>query len=211
MNARQPPRLLTEDDLARHLAQAYRLARADDLSWRPIQEHLHARRSAAFIEAFAGQLVQHYAQVPGVCVFRKTRPAQHFKRGGSQRSEFLFDVLACVMEKCPPAIRADVGLLDFIQAPLFQMESELAQDTAEAAEDFSKLVCGAAPQSLFVGPLTHNPAAFLKVLSCIAPHVPGEEVYCGFILHPKDWADSDELPKLYRWRVDRWDEVSTQA
>ncbi|AFE07137.1 hypothetical protein COCOR_06805 [Corallococcus coralloides DSM 2259] len=146
-----------------------------------------------------------------MCVFRKTRPAQHFSRGGSQRSEFLFDVLACVMEKCPPAVRINAAQLDFIQAPLFQMESELARDTAEAAEDFSKLVCGSAPQSLFVGPLTHNPAAFLEVLSYIAPHVPGKELYCGIIPHPKTWAASDALPRLYRWRADRWDEVLTQA
>lgn len=158
---------------------------------------LHADRSRNFVGALGDALAAHYEKFPDVCVFSRGRAQQVFPR----REEFLFDVLVARVD----AVRSPVhqASLPFIREPLFQVESELKSDTRETLVDASKIVCGAAAQSLVVVPATPRPNHYLDTLAAIARRVRGG-MFVAFVPHPRQWNPSAHPPVLHRWAQDRW-------
>ncbi len=158
---------------------------------------LHADRSKNFVGALGDVLAAHYEKFPDVRVFCHGRQQEEFAR----REEFLFDVLVARIDRVTsPVHRAS---LPIICAPLLQVESELKPDTRETLVDASKIVCGAAPQSLVVVPVTPRPSHYLDPLADIARHVRGE-VFVAFVPHPKRWGATAPAPALYRWATNGW-------
>lgn len=195
--------LPNESQLREMVENAFERAR----NWPYEQGDTDKDRSSRWIEELSGELETFYSgsTMDHVAVFRRTCTAEFFSHAGG-RSEFLFDILACQMGTCPPPVHKGADPLDFIQQPLLQVESELASNTREAAEDLSKLVCGSAPLSLFVGPLpTSGPENYLYVAEQVAASISGE-FFCAFIQHPKDWSLPSRAPQLYKWE-DAWRHV----
>lgn len=166
----------------------------------------NGQRSTAFVEALAVGIEAEF-QRDDVRVFRKTQRADLFDRGGGgRRSEFLFDALACLIGYVRAPVHPEARPIGFVRAPLVQVESEFALDLTKTCEDFSKLVCGSAPQSLFVGPLSSRPENYLAPLGEIAPHVKGE-CFVALVPHPSNWERAVVSPQLHRWHLTRWERV----
>ncbi len=195
--------LPNESQLREIVENAFERAR----NWPYEQADTDKARSSRWIEELSGEFETFFSGsiLDHITVFRRTSAAEDFAHAGG-RSEFLFDVLACQMGTCPPPVHKGADPLDLIRQPLLQVESELDCDTRETAEDLSKLVCGSAPLSLFVGPLPANgPRNYLYVAEQVAASISGE-FFCAFIHHPKYWSLPSPAPQLYKWE-DTWRHV----
>jgi hypothetical protein len=162
-------------------------------------------RSREWIRALARGL-DSYAQgtCADVATLHKHMKAEAFHRGSQQRSEYLFDILCCQMGVFTPPKNVQAAPVDFIVRTLVQVESEFEPNTPDSAEDFSKLVCGSAPVSLFVGPLPSTGSKnYRTALANIAPYVNGA-CFLAFIPHPKDWPGSTAVFELYQWVDGSW-------
>lgn len=201
-----PIDLLSERQILLTIDTALESARAEPVSASLPRGRANAERSSNFVEFLAQCLEGHFAAaVYGeVHVLRRTRRAEVFRRGnGECRREFLFDILAGQVGYVAPPVHRRAKPLSYIHTPLFQVESELAKDTAASVEDFCKLVCGSALQSLFVGPLTPKPAHYLDTLGAIARET-NREHYVALVQHPDRWSGAMEMPRLFRWSSGGW-------
>ena len=156
-----------------------------------------AARSKHFVGALGDALAAHHEKFPDVRVFCRGRPQEMFPR----REEFLFDVLVARMDTVTSPVHK--ASLPYICESLFQVESEFAFDTRETVLDASKLVCGAARQSLVVAPATSRPDNYLAPLAAIAPHVRGE-MFVAFVSHPDRWGEETPAPVLLQWVTTGW-------
>lgn len=188
--------LLSAKDLAGLLRRAW-----DDARARPVPADarcaLGALRSQLFVAALGDALAAHYAPFPDVSVLARGRRQGPF----APREEFLFDLLVARMGMVTSPVHQ--ASLPFIREPRLQVESEFAFDTRETLLDASKLVCGAAPQSLLVVPSSPTPENYLRPLAVIAGRV-GGEMFVAFVPHPRAWKPSAPTPVLYRWVQGDW-------
>lgn len=150
---------------------------ADDAS----KQRLHAARSRNFVGALAQQLLALYTNEPDVRGFTK-----HDERNRSDfgMNELLYDVTIC--RTAIVASAASDKCLHYVAAPIWHVESEFAKDSRQALFDFNKLVLGAAPLNLFVGPIVYDPQSFIGVLRAPAACCTGK-VFVALIPHPSDW------------------------
>lgn len=162
------------------VAMALHAARTTPLT-ATIPRVLHAARSREFVQALGTALASLYEHDADVACFTK-HDATRRKEFGT--NELLYDITVCRTATVPSA-RAGKHLY-YVSAPLWHVESELAEDSREALYDFNKLVLGAAPYNLFVGPLVTDPAAFIDVLRPPASSCAGR-VFVALIPHPRDW------------------------
>lgn len=205
-----PTPLLADRQLLLTLDRALTRASARAVAASLPHRAANAERSANFIECFSILLEEHAtsAGCTDVHVFRRTRLADLFRRGkGKPRSEFLFDILVARAISVAPPVHRRAKPLGGISVALMQVESELATDAAKSVEDFSKLVCGAAPQSLFIGPLTRRPTHYLDTLGALA-RVTNREHHVALVPPPSCWNRATEHPRLYRWTTSGWVEVA---
>jgi hypothetical protein len=144
-------------------------------------QHLHAARSRNFVTALGDQLGALYTGQPDVRLFTKHDESNRADFG---MNELLYDVTVCRTATVKSA--ATSRELQYVTAPIWHVESELAKDSRQALFDFNKLVLGAAPLNLFVGPLVHDTASFLNVLRAPAPGCIGR-VFVALIPHPSEW------------------------
>lgn len=117
----------------------------------------------------------------------------------------LYDVLVCRVS----TVRAPRGReLTYVCEALWQVESELARDTRQALKDFSKLVLGAAPSKLFVGPYVgqREQKGYLDALAAPARVCTGI-VYLAQIPHPAAWDSDGPGPKVMVFQADQWQEI----
>jgi hypothetical protein len=146
---------------------------------------LHAARSRTFVACLGDELGALYADEPDVRSFSKHNEDNRAELG---TNELLFDVTVCRTATVPSASGRKV--LRYVREPLWHVESELARDSQQALYDFNKLVLGAAPQNLFVGPLVSDPDAYVDVLRPPAERCMGR-VFVALIPHPAEWGASD--------------------
>lgn len=111
------------------------------------------------------------------------------KGDGSNReyfglNELLYDV--CVCRVAPVLSATQRRTLWYVKEPLWHIESEFARNSAEALKDFNKLVLGAAPTKVFIGPGVHDPDSFIEVLRLVAMSCSGT-VHCALVPHPEAW------------------------
>ena len=154
----------------------------------------NSERSRAFVKALHEALSDHYEAEHDVIVMSRSCTSKS-NRERMGMNELLYDVTACRVAEVPSARHKQP--LTYVKEALWLVESELARDSGQALIDFNKLVLGAARYKLFVGPLVHDPEAFIDVLRPAAACCTGE-VFAALIPHPKRWSDCDEAPRVVR-------------
>ncbi len=161
-------------------------------------QELHARRSRAWVAALADEFRTHYRGEPDVRVLSKHDPSSHREFG---LNELLYDVLVCRVGTAPAANRSVT--LTYVREVLWQVESEFARDSRQAVYDLNKLVLGAAPRKLFVGPQVSDEARFLAALLPPARCCSGE-VYVALVPHPAQWDDCEAVVRTWRLVDGEW-------
>ncbi|MCA9657934.1 MAG: hypothetical protein KC486_06285 [Myxococcales bacterium] len=154
----------------------------------------NSERSRAFVKALHEALSDHYEADHDVIVMSRSCESNRERMG---MNELLHDVLVCRIAPVRSAKRDKE--LWYVTEALWQIESELAHNSAAALIDFNKLVLGAARYKLFVGPLVHDPEAFIDVLRPAAARCTGD-VFAVLIPHPDRW-DEGEV-EFHAWRFD---------
>lgn len=167
-------------DVGSHVERALESARCQPPE-SPDKRTLHAARSRDFVAALGDQLGALCGHEPDVRVFTK-----HDERNRAEfgMNELLYDVAVCRTATIKSA--ATGKELHYVTAPIWHVESEFAKDSRQALFDFNKLVLGAAPLNLFVGPLVHDTASFLNVLRAPASCCAGR-VFVALVPHPSEW------------------------
>jgi len=140
-----------------------------------------------------------------VRVFSKHNPS-HRKDFGL--NEFLFDILVCRVDTVESAIHKKT--LYYIREVMWQVESELAQDSRQALIDFNKLVLGSADNKLFVGSQVSDNASFLNVLSPTAKVCQGN-VFAALIPHPRRWMTEEYCVQVWKFDTDHWVSVENEG
>ena len=150
-------------------------------------------RSRRWVEALADEFRLQYAADPTIRVFSK-----HYdgNRANFRLNELLYDISVCRVASVPSA-RHGKELL-YVAEPLWQVESEFKEDSREALIDFSKLVMGAAPNKLFIGPQVKDIPAFIRVLAPAASACSGV-VFLALLPHPSLWKSGNQAEALL-WR-----------
>lgn len=151
------------------------------------KQRLHAARSSNFVAAVGEQLLVLHGEEPEIRAFTK-----HDERNRSDfgMNELLYDVTVCYTGTTESAIAG--RRLHYVAAPIWHVESELAKDSRQALFDFNKLVLGAAPLNLFVGPVVHDSARFIDVLRAPAACSLGR-VFVALIPHPTESESPDQI------------------
>jgi hypothetical protein len=159
-------------------------------------------RSRAFVEALHEALWVHYRAEPDVIrraepdvivMSRSCTSERDRKRMGM--NELLHDITVCRIAPLR-SVRRGVDLW-CVREALWQVESELANNTREGLYDFNKLILGAARYKLFIGRLITNNDEYFRLLREAASSCTGE-VFAALIPHPQRWNDCDEAPRVVR-------------
>ncbi len=158
----------------------------------------HRKRSQAWVEALAASFREHFQHDSSIRVFSKYTEAYRKEFG---LNELLYDVLVCRVDVVKSARHAKD--LYYIHDVLWQVESELAQDSRQALFDFNKLVLGAGDNKLFVGPHVHDKSAFLSTLLPAAQRCTNT-VYASLIPHPKEWQAGHAHVEVWQLRDKQW-------
>lgn len=161
-------------------------------------KELHTLRSRAWVAALADEFRTHYRDDPDVRVLSKHDPSNHREFG---LNELLYDVLVCRVGTAPAA--NSPATLTYVREALWQVESEFARDSRQAVYDLNKLVLGAAPHKLFVGPQVSDEARFLAALLPAARCCSGE-VYVALVPHPAQWDDCEVVVRVWRLVEEGW-------
>jgi hypothetical protein len=141
----------------------------------------HKARSTNFVTDLAEGIGSFYADHPDVRVLTRSDASNKADFG---LNELLYDVTVCRTAVVTSA-RARKPL-SYVAAPLWHVESELAKNSRQALFDFNKLVLGAAPINLFVGPIVHDTESFIDVLRAPALRCKGK-VFVALIPRPSEW------------------------
>jgi len=184
-------------DLSVHLQRALTTAMRVPIPADTAQRR-HARRSRAWVAALADEFRTHYRGDPDVRVLSKHDPSNHREFG---LNELLYDVLVCRVGTAPAA--NSPATLTYVREALWQVESEFARDSRQAVYDLNKLVLGAAPHKLFVGPQVSDEARFLAALLPAARCCSGE-VYVALVPHPAQWDDGEAVVRVWRLVEEGW-------
>jgi len=188
-------------DLLQILKQSFNDARSHDKKSLTKQE-LHMRRSARWVVSLGKRFEQEFPDRKKHRVFWK---GNQRNRREFTLTEFMYDISVCEIGFVRSA--AQGKQLGFIRKAIWQIESEFAKDSREALIDFSKLVAGSGQNKLFIAPVVHDEAAFLRVLREPAVHCSGN-VYLAMVPKPKEWPSSADRIGLWRleegeWRLNR--------
>ena len=127
------------------------------------------------------------------------------KEHGIKRKEFLFDISVGLYKsfKSKKFESSKKVLPIYYQSkPIWQIESELAENTREIAIDFSKLIAGNAPYKMMVGPVGKKKSKYyLQDMRPLAKKITGL-FYFLFIPRPNKWLNENETK---RWYLHNWD------
>lgn len=161
---------------------------------------INRNRSRNFIATLARMLRDH-TRNPDIWVFSRDCATHRFEFG---LNELLYDILVCEVGSTTSPRHSKA--LTFVRRALWQIESEFAADAREAIFDFNKLVLGAAPNKLFIGPKTDNDEAFLESLFPAARSCCGA-VYAALVPRPADWPKQPLEVTFWRANSERWARV----
>lgn len=162
----------------------------------------HALRSRAWVAALADAFRVHYRGDPDVRVGSKHDPSNRREFG---LNELLYDVLVCRVGTAPAA--NNPSPLTYVREALWQVESEFARDSRQAVYDLNKLVLGAAPHKLLVGPQVSDEARFLAALLPAARCCSGE-VYVALVPHPAQWDACEAKVRVWQFVQGEWTGVA---
>jgi hypothetical protein len=164
------------------------------------RKSINQQRSAAWVEALAEQFRKRYLNEKDVRVFSRQYTSN---RGSFGLNEMLHDVCVCRVKTVPsPVHRKD---LEYIETPLYQVESEFSRNSRAVLVDFSKLTLGSARYKLLVTSQRRDPDQFLSFLIPAARRCPGT-VLVAMIPHPETWDEPDPAVRVWKFddRTGRW-------
>jgi hypothetical protein len=154
------------------------------------------RRSGALVCELAAQFRQEYPRVS----YRTFSLDCDENHDVIAMNELSFDIQVCKFAIEP------LKELPYVTRSIWQMESEFAKNSRESLTDFSKLVCGAADNKLFIGPLVseRERQQFQDVLLPAAACCSGT-VYAAFVPHPAEWGTASAgAPTIFRFKDRAW-------
>ncbi|MDD2366027.1 MAG: hypothetical protein PHN84_07675 [Desulfuromonadaceae bacterium] len=180
----------------------------NDVSEKPVDEittgAINAKRSKNLIEQLSEDFRKIYTSNDSVRVFSK----DHYdNRAEFGMNELLHDILVCTTGLSSAARHKKK--LRYITSAIWQVESELKNDTHAALIDFNKLVLGSATNKLFIGPLFTYKEKVLQTLlpAALAAQRNGANVHIAFVTHPKDWSKKPLEVHAWALDIDKWIEL----
>lgn len=159
-------------------------------------------RSSDWVEMLARGFEEYFREVDGYRVYRRLKKSKN-------RREILFDIHVCKMSSILPMRRKDVGPIEFICEPVWQVESEFKADARAAAHDFSKLVTGCAKHRLFIGPHSrdYRPDSLLPIAEACRK-MGATSVYLVLVPSPEKWTkESSQDIKCFKLIKNAWSSI----
>ncbi|HEY3318926.1 MAG TPA: hypothetical protein VGP72_00415 [Planctomycetota bacterium] len=194
---------MNDKDLKALLQTAYDQARrGPDTEDRP--GPIHADRSRRFVEAVASEFRERYKADDGFAVFSKHWTSN---QEGFKLNELSYDVHVVQIE------RVGAKGLPFVKKAMWQVESEFARDAHEALIDMSKLVCGSAPNKLFIGPIVSELRQREYMAALLAPaRECNAATYLCLVEHPDKWSGLGENADVhfYRFVAGDWESAGAE-
>jgi len=136
------------------------------------------------------------------------------KKHGIKRKEFLFDISVGLYKsfKSKKFESSKKVLPIYYQSkPIWQIESELAENTREIAIDFSKLLAGNADYAMMVSPEGKEKRDYYmdEMKKMLESNVSlGRKILYFLILpHPRDWVNKKREWSLHNWDNNDWKKV----
>ena len=136
------------------------------------------------------------------------------KKHGIKRKEFLFDIsvgLYKSFESKKFESSKKVLPIYYQSKPIWQIESEFAEDTREIAIDFSKLLAGNADYAMMVSPEGKEKRDYYmdEMKKMLESNVSlGRKILYFLILpHPRDWVNKKGEWSLHNWDNNDWKKV----
>ena len=136
------------------------------------------------------------------------------KKHGIKRKEFLFDISVGLYKsfKSKKFESSKKVLSIYYQSkPIWQIESELAENTREIAIDFSKLLAGNADYAMMVSPEGKEKRDYYmdEMKKMLESNVSlGRKILYFLILpHPRDWVNKKREWSLHNWDNNDWKKV----
>ncbi len=136
------------------------------------------------------------------------------KKHGIKRKEFLFDISVGLYKsfKSKKFESSKKVLPIYYQSkPIWQIESELAENTREIAIDFSKLLAGNADYAMMVSPEGKEKRDYYmnEMKKMLESNVSlGRKILYFLILpHPRDWVNKKGEWSLHNWDNNDWKKV----
>ena len=133
---------------------------------------------------------------------------------GIKRKEFLFDISVGLYKsfKSKKFESSKKVLSIYYQSkPIWQIESELAENTREIAIDFSKLLAGNADYAMMVSPEGKEKRDYYmnEMKKMLESNVSlGRKILYFLILpHPRDWVNKKREWSLHNWDNNDWKKV----
>ena len=133
---------------------------------------------------------------------------------GIKQSEFLFDISVGLYKsfKSKKFESSKKVLPIYYQSkPIWQIESEFAEDTREIAIDFSKLLAGNADYAMMVSPEGKEKRDYYmnEMKKMLESNVSlGRKILYFLILpHPRDWVNKKREWSLHNWDNNDWKKV----
>ncbi len=132
-----------------------------------------------------------------------------YQRGNSEdfgTEQLLYDIHVCRVGVTQTADRKKEEL-HYIQASLWQIETDFSRDIQSAVYAFNRLVVGNAENKLFIGAqLTAGRDTYIKSLKACAEVCIGA-VYLALIPHPDSWDDDEHPIDVWQFLEGDWQTV----
>jgi len=138
--------------------------------------------------------IRELISINNIVVFPDDRHADNNVYG--KRKEFLFDIHVGLYSE----YNSGVGLKKYISKSLLVAESEFSDNTRNAVEDLSKLLCCDSEIKIFIGPYNSlgKESKYLSAISEIINHNRVGILYIALVTHPKRISRNEKKWELYK-------------
>jgi hypothetical protein len=133
-----------------------------------------------------------------------------YNRGNADHfgtEQLLYDIQVCRVGLTTTADKKKKEL-HYIQAALWQIETDFSREIHQAVYAFNRLVTGNGENKLFIGAqLKTGRDTYINTLKASAAACMGN-VYLALIPHPEDWDDSDHPIDVWQFTDGDWVDIS---
>ena len=165
----------------------------------------HRKLSQSWVKYLGKSLEKYYQKNICESIYAFPSKLDLKEKLGIKQSEFLFDISVGLYKSFKSKkfeSSKKVLPIHYQSKPIWQIESELAENTREIAIDFSKLIAGNAPYKMMVGPVGKKKSKYyLQDMRPLAKKITGL-FYFLFIPRPNKWLNENETK---RWYLHNWD------
>ncbi len=118
----------------------------------------------------------------------------------------LYDIQVCKVATTETADRKKEPL-SYVQASLWQIETDFSQEIMPSIYAFNRLVTGNGENKLFIGAqLSTGRDTYIKTLKASAKACSGN-VFLALIPHPTQWDEDDHDVTVWQFDGDNWEEL----